>query len=252
MKRVGQMLSGCRFLPQEFLGWTMASPSRSPRPPLLSHLPGPHNNLELPPTLKTSLSLRPAWTFVPPGHCLCLTTLIGISGLGEFCQMFSSQVLLREETCWETKGTSNLVGGQSSFRTWRRQPLANGRGLNAVAFNGRGLNGRGLNALHLNEIVTWSLWKLHKLVPDPNDPHFVISLGPMWPWNQILHHETNFHKMWAQEPGMVQYLFDKHILGDGDIDSWAPGWLPWFTFNLSISYTKTSTKFLWIFPLFFP
>lgn len=92
---------------------------------------------------------------------------------------------------------------------------------------------------------------------EPNDPHFVISLGPMWTWNQLLHHETNFHKMWAQEPGMVQHLFDKHILGDGDIDSWAPGWLPhyygvgfpvqpvcpWFTFNFSISYTETSTKF---------
>ena len=66
MKIMDQRFSQCRFLVQQWLSQTLASPSGSPRPPLLSHLPGPHIPLNDHEHWETSLHPRPTWSSALP------------------------------------------------------------------------------------------------------------------------------------------------------------------------------------------
>ncbi|XP_048205299.1 ferritin heavy chain-like [Perognathus longimembris pacificus] len=87
----------------------------------------------------------------------------------------------------------------------------------------------GLNAmecaLHLEKSVNQSLLELHKLATDKNDPHLCDFIETHYLNEQVKSikelgdHVTNLCKMGAPESGMVEYLFDKHTLGDSNNDS---------------------------------
>lgn len=130
MKRVGQMLNGSRFLLQESLGWALASPSVSPRLPLLRHLPGCQIHLEQPRALETSVNPTPAWSSVPPAPTVHVLPLWQEwCGFEELCQMFSDQIPLREGTCWGTNGTAEPTRWPIFLQNPGKQPTADGGGI---------------------------------------------------------------------------------------------------------------------------
>ena len=110
MKIMGQRFSQSRFLVQQCLSQTLASPSGSPRPPLrtsyppewpwtLGDLPQPQTNLELYAFTIHGLPDGPGW-----------------SGFRELCQRVSSQIPLWEGTCLEAKSTAGATTWLYSFR----------------------------------------------------------------------------------------------------------------------------------------
>uniref|UniRef100_A0A2K6KN99 Ferritin n=1 Tax=Rhinopithecus bieti TaxID=61621 RepID=A0A2K6KN99_RHIBE len=78
----------------------------------------------------------------------------------------------------------------------------------------------GLNAmecaLHLEKNVNQSLLELHKLATDKNDPHLCDFIETHYLNEQVKaikelgDHVTNLRKIGAPEPGLAEYLFDKH------------------------------------------
>lgn len=122
-----QRFSQCRFLVQQWLSQTLASPSGSPRPPLLSHLPGPHIPLNDHERWETSLHPRPTWSSALPAFTVHgLPDGRGWSGFRELCQRVSSRMLLWEGTRLEAKSTAGATTWPSSFR---KQPAANESGM---------------------------------------------------------------------------------------------------------------------------
>ncbi|TKC41688.1 hypothetical protein EI555_013810 [Monodon monoceros] len=87
----------------------------------------------------------------------------------------------------------------------------------------------GLNAmecaLHLDKSVTQSLLELHQLATEKNDPHWCDFIETHYLNEQVKSIKelgdqvTNLRTMGAPESGMVQYLFDKHTLGNSDNES---------------------------------
>lgn len=109
------------------LGWALDSHSGAPRPLLLSHLPGlltPAEQCRRPP------SDRPTCSSVPPTSTIRVFPLFrGWNSFGELCQLLSSQIPLREREHDEKLWPWIIWrGSQTSFKTPRKQPLANGRG----------------------------------------------------------------------------------------------------------------------------
>ena len=124
---MNQRFSKCRFLVQQWLSQTLASPSGSPRPPLLSHLPGPHIPLNDHEHWETSLHPRPTWSSALPAFTIHgLPDRRGWSGFRELCQRVSSWILLWEGTHLEAKSTAGATTWPSSFR---KQPAANESGM---------------------------------------------------------------------------------------------------------------------------
>ncbi|KAM7093841.1 ferritin heavy chain-like [Molossus nigricans] len=84
----------------------------------------------------------------------------------------------------------------------------------------------GLNAmecaLHLEKSVNQSLLDLQKLATDKNDLHLCDFLETHYLNEQVKSirelgdHVTNLHRLGAPDTGMVEYLYDKHTLGDSD------------------------------------
>ncbi|CAD7694101.1 unnamed protein product [Nyctereutes procyonoides] len=80
-------------------------------------------------------------------------------------------------------------------------------------------------ALHLEKSVNQSLLELHKLATDKNDPHLCDFIETHYLKEQVKSikelgdHVTSLCKMGAPEPGMAEYLFDKHTLGNSDSES---------------------------------
>uniref|UniRef100_A0A8D2AYK7 Ferritin n=1 Tax=Sciurus vulgaris TaxID=55149 RepID=A0A8D2AYK7_SCIVU len=77
-------------------------------------------------------------------------------------------------------------------------------------------------ALHLEKSVNQSLLELHKLATDKNDPHggdFIDTYclnEQVKSIKELGDHVTSLHQAGAPEPGMIEYPFDKHTLGDSD------------------------------------
>lgn len=100
---------------------------RSPRPPLLSHLPGPHIPLNDHEHWETSFHPRPTWSSALPAFTVPgLPDGRGWSGFRELCQRVSSQIPLWEGTCFEAKNPEGATMWPSSFR---KQPAANESGV---------------------------------------------------------------------------------------------------------------------------
>lgn len=145
------MLSGCRFLLQDCLGWVSpGQPLRFPKAPFPQ------------PPAKTP---QPPWTTTSTGDLPQprTTSLTMMAWQNSVSNPFERGNMLRNQTyCATCKVVYPPAEHQESSPLWKEG------GLNAVTC-----------ALHLDKSLTWSSWKWHKLATDSDDPYSVIPLRPV-------------------------------------------------------------------------
>ncbi|XP_072282242.1 ferritin, lower subunit [Pyxicephalus adspersus] len=74
-------------------------------------------------------------------------------------------------------------------------------------------------ALKLEKTVNQALLDLHRVAADKNDPHMTDFLESPYlsesveTMKKLGDHITSLKKLWSSNPGMAEYLFNKHTLG---------------------------------------
>lgn len=242
------MLSGYRFLLQGCLSWTLASLSGSPRPPLLSHLPRPHNHLELSPVLEISLNFLPASSSVPPASTVhVLHSDWDDVALENTAKCFFSNPIKRR----------NILGNQRHCRTHKvanllseHQETARGKqkGIECHDTHITLEQEYDLVIVELAQIGCWCKW-----LPlcDFSEPHYLtsrcnlskngVTIEPTSPPQNQLPQEAG-PGVWHGEVFFWQVNLGGLVTVRAKPQAGFPMQhvCPWATFNLSVWGTKTS------------
>lgn len=194
---------------------------------------------------------RSSWRSFPPASPWpCLAALILTVCLWGICQISSSAVSWGQRICGDTDEATSQQGG------W----IPNSSGYQETKPGGLGEQASG------TQQNTCYSWKAPKGTAQAgywlDNTHLgdfpeTLYLNEQMKSKDLDDHDTSVHQMGARESGMAEDLSDKHTLGVGNTESWAPGLLPtatgplsWslrpcihvgFTVTFSISWTKTST-----------